>query len=106
MVLTYANLLNSVRENDTIARLGGDEFVVILTDIEQNDILIKLVNRLLKACSKNYHVKNEKIKISASIGIVIYPEIKGSADELLRYSDQAMYKAKQRGRKQCVFFEK
>jgi diguanylate cyclase (GGDEF)-like protein/PAS domain S-box-containing protein len=98
-------LVKSVRHQDTVARLGGDEFVVVLNNIKDEQELNKLVEVLHNTCTKLYEVLEEKILLSASMGIVVYPNVKGNADELIRFADQAMYKAKQQGRKRFVYFD-
>lgn len=98
-------IVNSVRPEDTVARLGGDEFVVILKGLKDDLELSSLIDSLNAACVKNYNVLAENIKLSASMGVVVYPNVKGNADELIRFADQSMYKAKQQGRKRFVFFD-
>jgi diguanylate cyclase (GGDEF)-like protein/PAS domain S-box-containing protein len=98
-------LIKSVRPQDTVARLGGDEFVVVLNDIKNDNDLNNLINALTNTCNKTFEILSEKITLSASMGIVVYPNVKGNADELIRFADQAMYKAKQQGRNRSVFFD-
>lgn len=98
-------LVKSVRTQDTVARLGGDEFVVVLDEIKDESELTSLIDSINQTCTKTYDILSEKITLSASIGVVVYPNVKGNADELIRFADQSMYKAKQQGRKRHVFFD-
>ena len=95
-----------LREVDTIARLGGDEFVAVLVGFDDTRDSIPLLNRMLATASQPVHVGDLKLQISASIGVTFYPqEGDVDADQLLRQSDQAMYKAKLNGRNRYHFFE-
>ena len=99
------SLLNSVRSHDTVARLGGDEFVVIISDVNEDVEMENMLERLANACSQTYLINGINLEASASIGVVVYPNVTGSADELLRFADQSMYRAKQQGRKRYVYFD-
>ncbi len=99
------SLLSSVRGHDTVARLGGDEFVILLSDVDEEAQMENMLDRISKACSQTYPINGSSIAASASIGVVVYPKVKGSADELLRFADQSMYRAKQQGRKRYVYFD-
>lgn len=98
-------LLESIRSHDTVARLGGDEFVIILSDIDDHNEMETMLERISNTCSQTYCINNINLATSASIGVVIYPNVEGTADELLRFADQSMYKAKQQGRKRFVYFD-
>lgn len=77
------------------SRLGGDEFVSIVQYKEEQELrghLDKLVQTLSNTCT------NEKIKLSASVGVAIYPLHATNAHELKKKSDKAMYKAKKAGK--------
>lgn len=95
----------NIRETDTIARLGGDEFAIIIPQLnfthEASDVATNLINSL----SKTFIIQDEENVIAASIGIAIYPNDGVSAPELMRNSDIAMYRAKQKSGNQYVFFE-
>lgn len=95
----------NIRETDTIARLGGDEFAIIIPQLnfthEASDVATNLINSL----SKPFIIQDEENVIAASIGIAIYPNDGVSAPELMRNSDIAMYRAKQKSGNQYVFFE-
>ncbi len=99
------SFLDSVRPHDTVSRIGGDEFIIILNNIDTSTQLQSMLERFSDICSAPYKIGNLTVQASASIGVVVYPTVKGSADELLRFADQSMYKAKQQGRKRYVFFD-
>ena len=91
-------LFNCARVTDTVARLGGDEFAVVATNIEAVDGVIVLAQRILQSLAKPYVVKGQEIHSGTSIGITVFPNDRGSPDELLRNADIALYRAKNAGR--------
>jgi diguanylate cyclase (GGDEF)-like protein len=86
-----------------LARLGGDEFVVVLG--HQSEALI-LIEKLLYVLSKPVDWGHSRLEVSASIGIVQYPDSNRDqgADQLLRFADQAMYRAKQMGKNRYALY--
>lgn len=87
-----------LRDEDTIARLGGDEFVLLMDTLEHNAGLETVMHRLLLDIAKPILVKDSQVSVTASVGVVIYPRLLGSPEELLKVADQAMYAAKEAGR--------
>ncbi len=87
-------LASCIRENDTIARIGGDEFAVVLTNITSPHHTTAIAKKILKSISEPYIVNNQKLHISASIGITQYPDDGKTMGDLLKKSDRAMYNAK------------
>ena len=93
-----------LREGDTLARIGGDEFVAVLVDLEQPQECELILDRILQAAATPVTVANLSLKVSASIGVTIYPQDDADADLLLRHADQAMYQAKQCGKNRyCLY---
>ncbi|NOT84945.1 MAG: EAL domain-containing protein [Methylococcaceae bacterium] len=90
-----------IRGEDTLARLGGDEFALLIGNLNNIDEMKIFLQRILTSVSMPYLIEGQLIKISASIGMAIYPLDNVDADTLLRHADQAMYKAKQSGRN-CI----
>lgn len=99
LLITIAQRWNEVlREGDTLARIGGDEFIVILVDLENTNDHELILQRLLQAATEPVSVKDQLLRVSASIGVTIYPQDGPDADQLMRHADQAMYLAKQAGK--------
>ncbi|MFP5364507.1 MAG: putative bifunctional diguanylate cyclase/phosphodiesterase [Thermoleophilia bacterium] len=92
-----SRLTGAVRSNDTVARLGGDEFVVICDAKAGIDNVVLVAERILRAIAAPIVARSGEHDLSASIGIVLADATHGSAAELLRDADAAMYRAKQRG---------
>jgi len=99
-------LQGAVRANDSVARLGGDEFVLLLTDLESRAECEAILARVLESVEQPVEAKEGvTARLSASIGVCLYPGDDRAPDILLRHSDQAMYEAKQGGRNRVVFFQ-
>ena len=97
-------LQNCIRKTDTAARLGGDEFAIIcsgISDISQTEAVL---SHILTVLSEPYWIKGQKIVLSASIGVTVFPDDGLSIEDLLRNADSAMYRAKENGRNTYQFF--
>jgi predicted signal transduction protein with EAL and GGDEF domain len=86
-----------LRAADTVGRLGGDEFVVLVDDIQTDDDAHAAVKRVVDILEQPFEVDGETIFVSASVGVAVARDVMHSAD-VLREADDAMYRAKQRGR--------
>ncbi|HLP98090.1 MAG TPA: diguanylate cyclase [Sideroxyarcus sp.] len=93
-----------VRDSDTLARMGGDEFVVLLPSIEKEQDAEAVSGKILDALGRPFECAGERVGISASIGIALYPEDAADGGELLKHADAAMYRAKASGRNRSCFF--
>lgn len=93
-----------LRESDTAARIGGDEFVVLLPSIELVQDAMLVAEKIRLALSESFEISGHKLRISASIGIAIYPEHGNDEKTLLKNADTAMYLAKKKGRDTVVLY--
>ena len=93
-----------VRESDTIARLGGDEFTVIMPLIDNIESTIVVADRILESLTEPFGLNGEEGKISASIGISIYPGQADDDKQLLHNADVAMFHAKSQGKANYQFY--
>lgn len=98
-------LKSSLREGDSIARIGGDEFVAVLVDLDFPHQCDSVLQRMLAAASDTVTVGDLSLKVSASIGVTLYPQDRADAEQLIRHADQAMYVAKQEGKNRFHFFD-
>ncbi|MEA2073239.1 MAG: EAL domain-containing protein [Campylobacterota bacterium] len=101
-----SRLQETIRDKDMIARLGGDEFTVILENINQVQDASLIGEKLLKILAKPIECKitNTFLNVSSSIGISIYPDDGQTPQDLLKYADSAMYKAKDEGRDNYQYY--
>jgi len=92
-----SRILSCVRETDTVARLGGDEFVVLMTNIDSDNATATdiLRNKLKKIIAHEFIFEGNTIKLTASIGISIFPEQGTNFETLCNVADMAMYKNKE-----------
>jgi diguanylate cyclase (GGDEF)-like protein/PAS domain S-box-containing protein len=87
-----------VRDADTVARIGGDEFVVLLPEIVRAEDAAVVASKLLASIAEPFSGAGRRIDISTSIGVSVFPDDGSDAETLLRSADNAMYRAKERGR--------
>ena len=97
-------LLASVRDHDIVSRLGGDEFVIVLRDIEDDESILKVIERIQEGLMEPVVFDNHKYRITCSIGIALYPKDGENVTELLKNADMAMYKSKELGKNNFHFF--
>ena len=105
LVSLSQHIKHALRDGDTLARIGGDEFVAVLVDLEGPADCAPVLARLLEAASQPITAGNEVLRVSASIGVTLYPQDGVDADLLLRHADQAMYIAKDSGKNKYHFFD-
>ena len=101
--LAARRLASSVRAADTVSRHGGDEFVILLADVGQADDAVVIADKLGVALAAPSQVGDRVIRLSASIGISLYPDDGEDADTLIERADAAMYHAKRHGLRSFVF---
>jgi diguanylate cyclase (GGDEF)-like protein len=88
-------LRNYVRESDTVARMGGDEFTLIFENVSGADDAEVLAKKVLSAFDRPFQLVGQAFKVTASLGISLYPRDGQDAETLLAHADIAMYQAKQ-----------
>jgi diguanylate cyclase (GGDEF)-like protein/PAS domain S-box-containing protein len=94
-----------LRPTDTIARLGGDEFAILVSARSAKTAALEIAARISTAVERQMDVAGSIVKLSASIGIALYPEHAPNAAELLQKSDLAMYARKKAGKNGTRFFD-
>ena len=96
-------LKSALRKIDTISRFGGDEFIVLVSELRSRKHADEVARKIISVLSVPIMVQGHSITITASIGISMYPDC-GSADELIKNADIAMYRSKALGRNGVVAF--
>ena len=94
-----------VRKGDTVSRWGGDEFTVLLPSIKRISGIYKLCNRILNESFTDVVIEGQELRITASIGIALYPQDGEDADKLISNADAAMYNSKNMGKNQYNLFK-
>ena len=91
-------LLSCVRAGDLVSRLGGDEFTIILENCPPNHVPA-FAEKILRVLEAPVDLEGHAAQLSASIGIVTYPECAASEETLIQRADAAMYAVKKDGKK-------
>jgi diguanylate cyclase (GGDEF)-like protein/PAS domain S-box-containing protein len=97
-------LFTCVRSSDTVSRQGGDEFVVLLWEVKQAQDAAIVADKILQTLREPHRISQHELHITASIGVVTYPDDGTDAETLLQKADFAMYHAKDTGRDNYQFF--
>lgn len=88
----------ATRGEDTVARLGGDEFAILLEGLASRQDTVTTAERVLDALEPPFDVGGTTVRQAASLGICLGADVPDRADDLLRFADVAMYRAKERDR--------
>ena len=107
LLATFAQRLrDSLRKSDLPARLvnagtpgrfGGDEFMVVIDDYSDAGDLARVARKILSAAKEPVDLAGARGRVTASIGIAVYPIDGTDLEELFKNADTAMYAAKQAG---------
>lgn len=104
LTVVGTRLAATMRSGDTVARLGGDEFAVLLENVADESEVHAIVERALSAVRAPVRLGTAEVFVGASIGAAFGRDA-GSADDLIRNADVAMYAAKSGGKNRCAIFE-
>ena len=102
--LSAVRLRASVRPGDVVGRLGGDEFIVLCLDAGELEDIDAVASKIVFALTQPAHLLDQECRVSASIGIAIFPADGDSERALMKSADTAMYTAKQDGKNNYRFF--
>jgi len=99
-----ARLRSCVRESDTVARLGGDEFVVVLPALGDGKYAATVAQKILGVVARPFMLIGQEFRVTASIGISIFPQDGLDEQTLTKKADIAMYQAKEEGKNNFQFY--
>ena len=98
-----ARVQNCVRGSDLVARVGGDEVAVIQLNLERTDGAAHLAEKLVEIFSDPYMIEGREIKITASVGVSMYPVDGDQPEDLITRAEEAVNRAKAAGHNQYHF---
>ncbi len=99
-------LKGCVRDSDTVARLGGDEFVVILPELGDGQYASIVAQKILAVIARPYVLIGQEFRVTASVGISVYPQDGLDEQTLTKNADIAMYQAKADGKNRFQFYSR
>ena len=99
-----ARLAQCVRQGDTISRTGGDEFIIVADDVATPSDASAIAAKIVESFVRPFHIGDDDLYVTASIGISICPQDGAEPDTLIRNADTAMYRAKDGGRNRFALF--
>jgi diguanylate cyclase (GGDEF)-like protein len=98
LVNAAERLKGCLRRTDTAARVGGDEFAVVLEDFDTEQEAVGVAARVVEALKEPFSLNGREVATGASVGLCLVGASGGTADELMRAADAAMYEAKRKGK--------
>ena len=95
----------ALRDSDYIARLGGDEFLIVIPQVSDQDTARRVALKLIGVIAEHYLLGAERARVTASVGISLFPRDARDREALMKCADLALYQAKHAGRNCAQFFE-
>ena len=93
-----------LREDDMLCRLGGDDFTLVLEQVSGESHIVAVVNKILSALREPIAVGDGEARLSACIGIAVFPVDGVEPHEVLRHAETALHRAKAAGSNMHCFF--
>ena len=93
-----------VRRNEIFFRIGGDEFAILAPDADEEE-MVGLARRVGgKIADMRFQFAGREVRLTASLGIALYPRHAASSEEIIARADSAMYQAKMSGKNRWAVF--
>lgn len=106
LLVSIADRLGKIAgRRDVLSRLGGDEFALLLNNNQDQADLSDFMAVACAPFEEPFVLHDISLSVTFSVGIAIYPRNGSNAEELMKNADTAMYKAKESGRNNCLFFD-
>jgi diguanylate cyclase (GGDEF)-like protein/PAS domain S-box-containing protein len=97
-------LMQCLRTSDVVARLGGDEFVVLVHEVNDPKYVAMVADKILASIVQPIMLLDQECRVTASIGICMYPANAQDEQSMMKNADVAMYRAKEEGKNNYQFF--
>lgn len=99
-------IISCIKGLGKLYRISGDEFIILTNEFNSSNELLKLCGNIFNYLKKPFEVKGDKIYITISMGITIFPKDASDIDELYKYADLALYQSKINGKNTFTFFQR
>ena len=96
---------NTLRNEDFVCRIGGDEFIVLIDDDTSVEHIRHVTHKVLNLFSEPFRIDWHEFRLTASIGVSIFPDDASDVDTIIRHADIAMYQAKEDGKNTYKIYE-
>jgi diguanylate cyclase (GGDEF)-like protein/PAS domain S-box-containing protein len=105
LVAVAERLQRCLRSEDTAARFGGDEFTVLLENVTDISVAVRVADKIQRALLEPFTLRSRKVFVTTSIGIVLATSGRERPTDLLRNADVALYRAKANGKATYEVFD-
>jgi diguanylate cyclase (GGDEF)-like protein/PAS domain S-box-containing protein len=107
LLITIARRYQSaLRASDVVCRQGGDEFVILIEDVLKPNELKRVAGHIISTTYEPVILMGDECRVTASVGISVYPADGEDAQTLMKHADIAMYCAKEEGKNDYKFYSK
>jgi diguanylate cyclase (GGDEF)-like protein/PAS domain S-box-containing protein len=104
LVQVAERLISCVTAYDSVSRLGADEFAITLSNIEEVEEIVPVLQRVLHSMAQPFDLVEGEVFISATAGVAIFDTDGGDAHTLIKNAELAMHRAREKGRNIYEFF--
>lgn len=105
LVRAAGEVASLVRGGELFARLGGDEFAILVESV-RGDEPVQLAERVVHAIAAiPFRFRGSNLRLTASIGIALFPDHGDNAEDLVAHADTAMYQAKDSGKNTWAIYD-
>ncbi len=105
ILMEIAKKLASLENEEVVvSRHGGDEFLMSVYGNVQKDDIAKYAHRIIELFANGITIENQENYVSCSIGISMFPQDSTNMEQLIMYADTAMYKVKDEGKNNFIFY--